>query len=326
MAQGMNQNIAHLDPVGNVETVLRDELAHGDALIGTITPILRHLLVNDEHSLFSDEIIARVRGMTADLARQLLTEMAIAAGDSEIRDYPAERMSALVESLISHSGFLAHIHALALEWQLTERLQARLALDPVLAPLLQALIASSDSVVASRSMALLAAQARFATSQRRMQLPVNELPGDLLHAALLVLRGHAGGDAAGQTAAVQAERTLRGRYDEGRSRLGLISRIVTGLGGGATAALAITNAGVGIFLSALALASGHDRDMVVLATNEGQMARFALALRAAGLKPQALEEQFVALHPEATLPVGFEQLGSDQAAALLARSASFVGG
>jgi len=97
------------------------------------------------------------------------------------------------------------------------------------------------------------------------------------------------------------------------------------MGGGATAALSITHAGVGIFLSALALASGQDRDMAVLATNEGQLARLAIALRASGLKPQSIEEQFDSLHPEVSLPEGFDQLGSDTAAALLARSASFPG-
>lgn len=326
MASRMNQNIAQLDPAGNVEIVLRAELAHGDALIGTIAPILRHLLANDEHSVFSDEIIARVRGMMADVARQVLTEMAVAAGNPDQRDHPPELVTALVESLVGHGGFLAHAHALALEWQLTERMQARLALDPVLSPLLQALIASSEAAVASSAMALLASQARFATSQRRMQLPLSELPGDLLHAALLALRGHAGDDAEGQSAAAQAEQSIRSRYDESRSRLGLISRIVTGMGGGATAALAITHAGASIFLSALALASGQDRDMAVLATNEGQLARLALALRASGLKHQAIEEQFASLHPEVALPCGFDQLGSDQAAALLARSASFPGG
>ena len=326
MAQGMNQNSAQIHPVENVELAMRDELARGDALIGTIAPILRHLLANDEHSVFSDEIIARVRGMMADIARQLLTEMAIAGGEPEQRDHAAERVGVMVGSLVGHGGFLAHVHALALEWQLTGRMQARLALDPVLPPLLQALIASSDAAVASSAMALLASQARFATSQRRMQLPLNELPGDLLHAALLVLRGQAGDDPADQAAALQAELTLRGRYDESRSRLGLISRIVMGMGGGATAALAITHAGAGIFLSALALASGQDREMAVLATNEGQLARFALGLRAGGLKPQAIEEQFVSLHPEMALPSGFEQLGCDQAAALLARSGSFPGG
>ena len=322
----MDQNIAQPNANGGVEIVLRDELAHGDALIGTIAPILRHLLANDEHSVFSDEIIARVRGMMADVARQILTEVAIAGGNPDDRDHSPDAIAALVETLVGHSGFLAHVHALALEWQLTERMQARLGLDPVLSPLLQALIASSDPGVASNAMALLASLARFATSQRRMQLPLSELPGDLLHAALLALRGHCSEDATSQAAATQAEHTIRGRFDESRSRLGLISRIVTGMGGGATAALAITHAGVGIFLSALALASGQDRDMAVLATNEGQLARLALALRASGLKPQAIEEQFISLHPEVALPDGFEQLGSDQAAALLARSASYPGG
>ena len=322
----MDQTIARPDADREVASILRDELAYGDAQIGTIAPILRHLLANDEHSVFSDEIIARVRGIMADIASQLLTELAIASGETEKRDHAGDAVAMLIESLLGHSGFLAHVHALALEWQLTERMQARLGLDPVLSPLLQALIASSEAAVASSAMALLASQARFATSQRRMQLPLSELPGDLLHAALLALRGQCSEDADGQAAATTAEQTIRARFDESRSRLGLISRIVTGMGGGATAALALTHAGVGIFLSALALASGQDRDMAVLSTNEGQLARLALALRASGLKPQAIEEQFVSLHPEVALPAGFEQLGSDQAAALLARSASFPGG
>ncbi len=319
MAQIMDQNNAHVPIAGNVETVLRGELAHGDALISTIAPILRHLLANDEHSVFSDEIIARVRGMMSDIARQLLTEYEVASDNPDPHDHKAEPVAMLVEGLIGHAGFLAHIHALSLEWQLTERMQARLAVDPVLSPLLQALIASSEPGVASGAMALLAAQARFATSQRRMQLAYTELPGDLLHAALLVLRNVR----ADQEIAALVDLSVRGRYNESRSRLGLISRLVTGMGGGATAALAVSHAGVGIFLSALALASGQDRDMTVLSTNEGQLARLALALRASGLRAQAVEEQFDSLHPEVSLPAGFENLGSDAAAALLARSANF---
>lgn len=322
MALTMDQTLTQFPAAGSVETVLRDELAHGDALIATIAPILRHLLANDEHSVFSDEIIARVRGMMTDVARQLLIEYETTAESPDARDISPDRVAQMVEGLVGHSGFLAHIHALALEWQLAERMQARLALDPVLSPLLQALIASSDPGVASNAMALLAAQARFATSQRRMQLPHAELPGDLLHAALLVLRSVS----PNQEIAAQVEQSLRGRYDESRSRLGLISRLVIGMGGGATAALSVSHAGVGIFLSALALASGQDRDMAVLATNEGQLARLAVALRASGLKTQTIEEQFDTLHPEVSLPTGFESLGSDSAAALLARSASFPGG
>ena len=321
----MNEFAAQSGPAA-IEGVMRDELAHGDALIGTIAPILRHLLANDEHSVFSDEIIARVRGMMANVARQLFDELAQVSENPDERQHEADRITGVIDSLVAHSGFLAHVHALALEWQLTERMQARLALDPVLSPLLQALIASSEPHVASAAMALLASQARFVQCQRRMQLPLSELPGDLLHAAMLALRGQAGETAEEQQHLIDAERAIRGRYDESRSRLGLISRLVTGMGGGATAALSVTHAGVGIFLSALALASGQDRDMAVLATNEGQVARLALALRAAGLRPQAIEEQFVSLHPEVALPAGFEALGSDHAAALLARSAAYPGG
>jgi hypothetical protein len=57
MAWAMIETVIHANPGATVETVLHHELAHGDALIGTIAPILRHLLANDEHSVFSDEII-----------------------------------------------------------------------------------------------------------------------------------------------------------------------------------------------------------------------------------------------------------------------------
>lgn len=323
MAQGMTEHPAQAISVEAVGAVLRDELSHGDALIGTISPILRHLLANDEHSVFGDEIIARVRGMLSDVARQLLDQLAIAADGGEERDHMPAHIAELVDGLVGHAGFLSHVHALALEWQLTERLQARLALDPVLSPLLQAMVASPDPNVASNAMALLASQARFVQNQRRMQLPLTELPGDLVHAAVLTMRNQASSD---ETAATSAEQAIRASYDEGRSRLGLIARLLTGMGGGATAALSITHGGTAMFLSALALGSGQDRDMAVLATNEGQLARLALALRAAGLRPQAIEEQFVSLHPQVALPPGFEQLGADHAAALLSRSAAYPGG
>lgn len=309
-----------------VESVLRQELAHGDALIGTIAPILRHLLANDDHSVFSDEIIARVRGMMRHLACQLLDH---ATGIPEGEDghvHDVGLLAALSDSFVAQPAFLAHIHALALEWQLTERMQSRLALDPVLSPLVQALIASSSPETSSQAMSLLAAQARFAQAQRRMQLPLGELPGDLLHGALIALRAAMGANEADDSKAAAAESAIRGQFDESRTRLGLIARLVTGMGGGATAALSLAHAGVPMFLSALALASGQDRDMAVLATNEGQLARLALALRAAGLKPAAVEEQFGSLHPEVSLPGGFDSLGADRAAAMLARSGSYAGG
>lgn len=305
-----------------IEAVMRDELARGDALIGTIAPILRHLIANDDHSVFSDEIIARVRGMLGDVARQLLDAASVAAGETERPTQEPEAIEALVMYFVTQSALLAHTHALALEWQLTERLQARLALDPVLSPLLQALIASDEPGTATAAMALLASQARFAQAQRRMELPLGELPGDLLHLALQAF-SHSGADAGHATA---AERTIRAQFDEARGRIGLISRLVMGMGGGATAALAIDHAGVAIFLSAMALGSGQDRDLAVLATNESQVARLALGLRAGGLRPAAISEQFATMHPQIELPARFDGLGSDRAVSILAGSAADASG
>ena len=312
----MSEMFAPVPVEPTVEDVLRDELAQGDAVIGTITPILRHLLANDDHSLFNDEIIARVRGMVDHVARQLLDAVADVQGGGTGRDHAEETIGYVVSALTERSALLSHVHAQALEFQLAERLHARIALDPVLSPLLQALIASPDSGTASAAMTLLAAQARFVQAQRRMQLPVGELPADLFHAVLQVLRNTAGEP----EALSKAEVALRTRYDEGRSRLGLLARLVIGMGGGATAALAIGHAGVGLFLTALSLGAGQDRDLTALASHEGQLARLALALRAAGVRPDAIEEQFLAIHPDISLPEGFSGMGADLAAAMLSRS------
>jgi hypothetical protein len=309
----------------SLDAALREDLALGDAMIRSITPIMRHLLASDRHSLFADELVARVRGGILDLARQLLDAQASAHGVTDRAEHSAESLAPLVDALSDVPGLVSHLHALALEAQLAERLQDRLALDPVLPPLVQALLASTDAVTAALAMNLLAAQVRFQQSQRRMQAPVTELPADLMHGALLVMRGMADADSESEVAARAAEASIRERYDESRTRLGIVARLVTAMGGGAVAALNLTHAGVAIFTTALALCSSQDRDLIVLATNEGQVARFALSLRAAGLKPGAVGEQIVALHPDITLPDGFESIGADRAAALLAVTGPLLG-
>jgi hypothetical protein len=283
MAGSMTQ--AGMDQISGkgIEAILGEELARGDMAMESAGPVLRHLLANDDSSLFGDDIVSRVRGMVADMAGQLLSCQAELAGVSEPEDFVAQRSDVLSAMLIDNPAILAHLHALALEWQLTERLQLRAAIDPVLSPLLQALIASKDPEIAATAMAMLAAQARFVQQQRRMELPLTELPGDLFHAALLTMRGCASEEE--DRYAAQAEGRLRDQFDESRSRLGLASRLVTAMGGGAMAALAVAHAGTAIFLAALALASGQSRSSAVMATNERQLARFALSLRAAGLKP-----------------------------------------
>lgn len=301
-----------------VETVLREELAHGDTVLGTIAPILGHLVVSPEYSLFSDEIVARVRGMAASVARQLLTAQARAGGDDD-PDYLADKFGdALVEALLAHPEILAHFHALTIERQLADKLEHRNSIDPVLSPLLQSLIASDDANTASLGMTVLAAQARFVQQQRRMELPLIELPGELFHTIILVWRTHRfeGSD----EIAAQAEMHLRAEYDEGSSRLGLLKRLITGMGSGALAALSIAHAGVALFLTALAIGSSQHRDLATISTNDRLVGRLAVGLRAAGLKVKDVEEQFLLIHPEISLPEGFDMLRQDRAAQLLSAS------
>jgi hypothetical protein len=203
-----------------------------------------------------------------------------------------------------------------IEAQLAERLQARSGIDSVLSPLVQELIAAKEGDMAALAMTVLAAQARFMQHHRRMELPLGELPGDLFHKALVLVRETAGDDEVAEA----VEQDLRAVYDESAGRLGLLARVVMAMGQRATRALAIDHAGVAIFATALAMASRQDRDLAVLSFVDRQFARLALSLRAAGLKQQAVEEQFLFLHPEVALPEGFDMLRADRALALLAGS------
>lgn len=304
-----------------VDAALRDQLAREEATAGTIAPILRYLLANSGNSLFSEEIVARVKGMLGDVVRQLL-DGGEPDGPTEPREHPAALVSGLTEAIVTNAAMLRHLHALALEWQLTQRLQAQLALDPVLPPLLQALIASPDPATGGLAMQFLAAQARFSQAQRRMRLPLHELPADLLHGSLLALRTVMSEDEH-SAAAAAGEAAIRAGYDEAHSRLGLIARLVSGMGSGAVAALAIGHAGAAIFLTALAIASGQERDLAALSTSDAQPVRLAFGLCAAGLKPSAVEEQLLAIHPDCPLPRGLDRIHAEDAAAFL--SAGFPG-
>lgn len=302
-----------LDPV---EDILREELDRADAMIATARPILRHLVANDDQGLFNDEAVTRIRGMMTHVATQLLFVQAGVVETLDPAAYAAEREEDLVQALFEEGALLAHAHALTLEAQIAERLRARGGIDSVLTPLIQELAAAKEGETAALAIAVLAAQARFMQQQRRMELPLGELPGDLLHAALGLLRALGGSD----EQAVEIERRVRGSYDEGCSRLGLLTRLIMTLGPKATRALSIDHAGLALFATALALASGQERELTVLSFADRQFARLALGLRAAGLRQQAVEEHFLYLHPEVALPEGFDTLRPDRAAALLAGS------
>ncbi len=300
-----------------VERALRDDLSAGDSVLASTRPILRHLLINRDHSLFSDEVIARVRGMVSHLGRQLMLACGEVAGQADAVGGNPVAADDLVARLLTDPAILGHAHALTLEAIVVDRLQRRSEIDGVLAPLLQELAGAGDANLADAAMKLIAAQARFLQQARRMELPLAELPGDLFHKALVALRAVLPED----HVRLAAEARLRADYDEAQGRLAQLSRLVMALGSRAPRALAIENAGLAVFATALAMASGQDRALVVLSLGENQLARLALSLRAAGLDHSALEEQFLYLHPDALLPEGFDMVTPDKAAGLLAASA-----
>lgn len=310
----MIDNAVHPADAQTVEALLRAELARGDALAQSVQPVLRHLLAAQDGALFSDEVLARVRGMLGDLARGLLE---IGGGPAPTAP-SSEDCEVLVHAFMDHRGLLGHVHALALEWHLTDRLQERLALDPVVSPLLQSLVSSEHEATQALAMTWLASQARWCQMQRRMGLPFTELPGELLYAALQAVRAALSGvpGAALRIAAVEA--AVRARYEEGTSRLGLATRLIVALGRGGGTALMVSYGGLALFLSALAQRSGVGRDVLALSTHEAQAARLALALRAAGLASDEVRRQMLVFHPAQGLPESFDQIGPDMAASILA--------
>ena len=297
------------------EADLRAALSRGDQTLSRIEPILGHLLSTPDHSLFSDEILARLRGMLNDLAWQILRVQAQATGQSGSEAFAERHGEALAMRLQENSALLSHCHALAVEWQLTERLEAQFGVDPVLSPLLQDLIASEDTGTASTAMSALAAQARFVQAQRRMELPVSELPGDLFHSVLLTWRAYNGDRAS--DALTRAEAKLRSDFDEASGRLALMARLATGVERGNENALLPEKAGVALFLTILAAKSGQDRGMVVLATNARQVTRLAVSLRSAGLAATQIDEVLLQLHPQAAPVAGLASLSPNEARSML---------
>lgn len=291
-----------------VEAILRDELARENRAATAVVPVLRHLLASDAQALVSDAVLARVRGMIGDCAAQMLTAMngrGTALPEQATQDHFAE-------ALLSEPALLTFCHTLATESLLAERFQQRHAIDPVLSPLLQELIASDDPTIAALAMTTLAAQSRFMQSQRRMELPLGELPAELFHAVIAL-----GFASAPDDCARAGLEQLQHDYDEAASRLGLLARLVAAMRRGVVATLALDHAGLALFASGLAAQTRLSRDAGVLACHEGQGARLALTLRSAGVPLPMIERQFLLVEPAAPMPRAMAALPAERATALL---------
>ena len=303
-------------PQGNeVEAVMRQELALGDRALAAVAPVLGHLLASPGQSLVSDDLVARMRGMLADVASQLLAAQRHAMGTRRDQPLSDQRIDALAEKLSGSSTVLSHCYALAMEGLISRQIEQQAGIDPVLSPLMQELIASSDEATAELAMTAMAAQARFMQSHRRMNLPLGDLTADLFHEVLQIWNRFARAD--GPEVLFKTEARLRDSYDEGASRPGLLSRLVATMRGGAKAALELDHAGFALFASILASATRQPRELVVLACHERQVARLALTLRGAGLSASDVARQIVVLHTDFSLPDGFAQLTEGQALDLL---------
>ena len=165
------------------------------------------------------------------------------------------------------------------------------------------------------AMTTLAAQSRFMQGQRRMGLPLGELPADLFSAVLEVCEDTRFAMVDRPDAAALAH--LRRRFDEGAGRQGLLARLVSAMRGGTLAALALNHAGLALFVSGLAAMTRQPRALAILACHEGQAVRLALSLRAAGLEPAAVEAQFAVLGQIEALRNGAATLPPERAQALL---------
>jgi len=320
MAQTAQTRAGESAAMTSVETILKDELARGDRALRGVTPVLAHMLASPGQSLVSDAIVARVRGMLEDLARQLLLAERIEILGQAAYGEPADRdaIDTLADRLAASAVVLGHCYSLAMESHLAERLERRASLDPVLSPLLQELIASDKPPIAELAMEAMAAQSRFVQSQRRMDMPLSELPAELFLAVIECWQTEQGdkGEA--------AIRRLKRSYDEGASRVGLLARLVSAMGSGAIAALELEHAGLALFASALASLSRQERDNAVIACHESQSARLALAFRAAGLDAAAIERQFMVLEPGTCVPSVIGDVVSERAREILAASGARV--
>ena len=310
----MNEQSSDQPPVSGAGGLSRAEAARDGAMMVPTAQILRQLLAKERDGLFSDAIVARCGAMIGSLARQLLQALARETGQSDIAGFVEPRAEALGQALSAQGDLLEHCHAAAVEAMLADKLYESAGIDPVTGPLLKSLLAAEDADIAGAAMHVLAAQARFMHTSRRMELSLHELPGEVFHRALGTFAAHFSADGDG---AVAVTTKLGSHYDEGAGRVPQLARLIMVLSDdkGATARLA--DAGLAIFATALGTEAGQGREQAILALGESDPWRLAVMMRAADMAPAAMAETLAILHPTAELDQQLAQLEPLVAASLL---------
>lgn len=277
------------------DDALRELLALGERTRRNLPQQLRHRIGFADPSLFDDELVARTRGLLVHLTAQL-------AGDRPHSFDTAANLDgrdAVLRALFDQPALVAHCHGLALEHRLTRRLAKDADLDPLLPPVLQELIASPAEEISRLASAALAAQTRFLGNMERMQLPLRQLPSELLHVALAI-----GREQLGDTIVSDAvEHAVRTSHDEGTTRLALLGRLANRTDHFQARGWQLEQGGVPLFLAGLSMATGQSHHDAVLLTTQSQMARLALTLRTLGCNPHAVNRNLYLLHDEIALPI-----------------------
>lgn len=292
-----------------IEAALRRGLVRGDAAAASALPVLRHLVAADGNEAFGEDILARVRSMLNDMAAQLLDAM---IGDVDRRPHAPDEIAVLSRALLDDAGVLAHAHVAAIEWQLTCSLHDRLALDPVNTPLVQTQIAEGRA----GALAFLGAQASWYQDHQRFTLPLSRLPVETLDAVLGILRQLVDGEQSLAQRVGEVEDALRAAHAATADRIELARQVASDAD--EVSAVSVQEAGVAVFLTALADRSGAARDEIVLSTLPQQKSRFMLRMLAAGVSPYCLQRQVQAIHRNTVLPDGLDGIDPQRAALVLA--------
>ena len=261
-----------------------------DDALGSVRPVLLHLLGQVDRTFLSDAIVARTRGMIDSLARQLLDP----AAKPSTALSSAKSVADLADRLRQDTALVSHCHALAVEWQLTEKLARKHGVDAVLSRSAQALIASPDDRVSVLAVQAVAAQSRFVQHQRRMSVFLGDLPGSLFHTCLAKLSELSDLDAGQRIDATMVDQHRRA-FDEGVGRAVLLARLFDASRRATSVGLLPKEAGLALFLTALSQLAGETRERVCLSATNQQSGRLAITLRAAGFRSQDIDQAMTQL-------------------------------
>lgn len=305
----MTRDIIDRDGPEGMLAALSADLARDDRALSGIVPCLSHILANPGKPLVSDDVVARMHGFLADIVRHLVSPV-----DEETVLLGTE----LASYLASNGRLVTHGYALAVEGSVTRIMLEDHGVDPSLTALVQELIGSKEPHIAELAMALMSAQARFVEGHRSGAGALLELPAELFDDVLEAWKVWAVRN--GQTSFAQTEASLRAKYDESSTRLGLLNRLLSSIGASAQLVCEIETAGLAIFASAIAKNARQPRDLVLLSCQEHQSLRLALALKAADLPSEVIAQQFGLLSGDVALPDAFDAWNAADATAMLASS------